>query len=677
MQTRPNYPWHIDLPRGRFPIHVFKTRDRQYVAAVKYGDGYFSTDLTSRYLPQKSIKQISGSELVIRQSAGDVLHVYSSEVEAVASLLQSIHRFMHGVDDDESTRAWRKHIVTQAFGATEDREKPQMSYEPSFRRTVEASRSNLRQNPILFRNNDEVMRYAEKVADAYRAAPVFDEKEAWRWRLLADHISKMFKRIQRGQQGVEVVFVPGQPYADAEQLKREVAATGKLYISTDYNEHPIFTPEQNLEFRAVHDHIVHIGRDVDFSMRGEIAAYNAHARLAPPDAMPALFTEIVGQAAPSALYGVFEEQKIALLPFDYYNVGIEVAGPRPNRLTPNQRDQLDLLVTEDVARRSKLGRSRPNRLTPNQRGQLDLLVTEDVARRSKLGRKRSNATPEGRDERLAVLREARANAPGGKQKRRKRGDHEHLLAQIQMTSQLLVEAEMFRPDREIERLSRMLDSLVEQAEQEGLRDQAEWAMRHGRHTGVVDTPAASEYEDLPSAYNPIFAAQDAEEQRLRAGASTRGAARANRLTSNQREQLTALVDEDKSQRSRLGRKRANPTGSHFGPTNTDAELLKALTSARKHLGHRSGPFHDDVPQKTQDAAMEELLRIEAEAQDRGVRKNPTARERAALEALLAEHGDRATKRGPANAKKPVTAKKRTKKKPAKKSGTQSRRPATV
>ena len=293
-----------------------------------------------------------------------------------------------------------------------------------------------------------------------------------------------------------------------------------------------------------------------------------------------------------------------------------------------------------------------------------------MARRSKLGRKRSNATPEGRDERLAVLREARANAPGGKQKRRKRGDHEHLLAQIQMTSRLLAEAEMFRPDREIERLSRMLDSLVEQAEQEGLRDQAEWAMRHGRHTGVVDTPAASEYEDLPSAYNPIFAAQDAEEQRLRAGASTRGAARANRLTSNQREQLTALVDEDKSQRSRLGRKRANPTDAHFGPTNTDAELLKALTSARKHLGHRSGPFHDDVPQKTQDAAMEELLRIEAEAQDRGVRKNPTARERAALEMLLAEHEGRVAKRNYA-AKKPAAKKPAAKKPAAKKPAAKS------
>jgi hypothetical protein len=352
---------------------------------------------------------------------------------------------------------------------------------------------------------------------------------------------------------------------------------------------------------------------------------------------------------------------------------------RDNRLTPNQRGQLTALVDEDKSRRSKLGRkrsnitpegrderltvlreARANRLTPNQRGQLDLLVAEDTARRSKLGRKRSNITPEGRNERPTVLRETRANAPGDRQRRRKRGEHEHLLAQIQMTSRLLAEAEMNRPPREVERLSRMLDSLVDQAEQEGLRAQAEWSMRHGRDTGTEHGHAVSDeadyYLEPKSAYNLILAAQDAEESRLLRGSSTRGSARANRLTPNQRGQLTALVDEDKSRRSRLGRKRANPTASHFGPTETDAELLKALTLARKHLGHRSGPFHDDVPHATRDAAMKELVRIEAEAQDRGVRKNPTARERAALEMLIAEHDGRAAKRGYTAAKKSAAKK---------------------
>ena len=338
---------------------------------------------------------------------------------------------------------------------------------------------------------------------------------------------------------------------------------------------------------------------------------------------------------------------------------------RENRLTPNQRSQLTALVDEDVVRRSRLGRkrangavnmentvekalaTRENRLTTNQRSQLTALVDEDVVRRSRLGRKRANGSVE----------EARDNASGVRERRRKRGEHEHLLAQIQMTSQLLSEAEVNRPPREVERLSTMLDSLVEQAEHEGLREQAEWAMRHGRYTASPEDLRYPSIEDRyeASAYHLIPAAQDAEERRLRAGTSTRGAARQSSRTASQRSQPTAHVDAAKPRRPR-------EVSAYFGSTNTNAELLKALSAARKHYGEKSGPFSDDVPQKKQDAAMKEFLQIEAEAQSRGVRKNPTARERAALEMLIAEHEGRVAKRNYA-AKKPA-AKKPAAKKPA-------------
>jgi hypothetical protein len=184
----------------------------------------------------------------------------------------------------------------------------------------------MRENPILLRSDAEAMRYGTMVADAYLAAPSFDEANAWRWQVLIEHIEKLFERIQRGRQGVKVVFVEGQPYADERALQEGVDETGILYVSVDYNTHPIFTPTQNLKFRAVHDYMTHIARDVTFGLRGEIAAYNAHAKMAPPDAVPALFTEVLAQAATYVTKGFFPEQKIALLPFDYYRVGIEVAG---------------------------------------------------------------------------------------------------------------------------------------------------------------------------------------------------------------------------------------------------------------------------------------------------------------------------------------------------------------
>ena len=187
-----------------------------------------------------------------------------------------------------------------------------------------------RPNPLLFRSTAEVAKWGRMVADAYLAAPAYDVAEAWRWDVLAEHIHTMFRRIQRGKNGVEVRFVPGQPYDNAAELKAGVASTGVLLISYDDNEHPVFDAETNLAFRAVHDYVVHIGRDVDFTLRGEIAAYNARRAMTPPDAVPALFSEIVGQASVSALDGFFPAQKIALLPFDYYYVGVEVA-PRKRR----------------------------------------------------------------------------------------------------------------------------------------------------------------------------------------------------------------------------------------------------------------------------------------------------------------------------------------------------------
>ena len=67
--------------------------------------------------------------------------------------------------------------------------------------------------------DDEALRYGTMVADAYLDAPSFDESQAWRWKLLIDHVERLFERIQRGKQGVKVVYVEGQPYADERELQ--------------------------------------------------------------------------------------------------------------------------------------------------------------------------------------------------------------------------------------------------------------------------------------------------------------------------------------------------------------------------------------------------------------------------------------------------------------------------
>jgi hypothetical protein len=87
--------------------------------------------------------------------------------------------------------------------------------------------------------------------------------------------------------------------------------------------HPIFSLIDNIVFRTVHDYIVHILGGKQFGAQGEIASYNLHAKMVPPDAIPAIFTEVVGQACVAVTTGSFPSiQKIAVLKgFDFINVG--------------------------------------------------------------------------------------------------------------------------------------------------------------------------------------------------------------------------------------------------------------------------------------------------------------------------------------------------------------------
>jgi hypothetical protein len=161
--------------------------------------------------------------------------------------------------------------------------------------------------------------YAKLVADAYAKAPAYDPAAVPAFEALIQHVEKMYGRINRKQ---PVEFVDGQPYDSQEGMKQKVQETGVLEISKDFNSHPLFSELANLRFRAVHDMVSHLQKPNDFSLKGEIAGYNAAAKMCPPKAVGALFSEVVAQAATYIVSGEFGPQKLALLPgFDYYNIG--------------------------------------------------------------------------------------------------------------------------------------------------------------------------------------------------------------------------------------------------------------------------------------------------------------------------------------------------------------------
>lgn len=185
-------------------------------------------------------------------------------------------------------------------------------------------------------------KYRKLVADAYKDAPSKDSTAVKHWNSLNRSNHTLFKRLlsktkivlvseEASKDGTTLNLdgnvytikkIDGEPYASQAQMSQDWKQNKQIMISIDYSDHPIFTVSDNVIFRCVHDFIVHILGNHPFGDKGEIASYNLHAKLAPPDALPALFTEIVGQACYVVEYGSFPQQKIAVLDgFDYKEVG--------------------------------------------------------------------------------------------------------------------------------------------------------------------------------------------------------------------------------------------------------------------------------------------------------------------------------------------------------------------
>jgi len=135
----------------------------------------------------------------------------------------------------------------------------------------------------------------------------------------------MFKRVSVK---VEIEMVPYHPYESSEELKQDVKKNKRMKVSTMDAQHDVFDNITNAKFRAIHDYLSHVtalkSRGTEFTLYGELQAYNVHLKTAPPKAVPALFTEVVGQVCAYYANGnKFAEQKICLLDnFDYYKIGM-------------------------------------------------------------------------------------------------------------------------------------------------------------------------------------------------------------------------------------------------------------------------------------------------------------------------------------------------------------------
>ncbi|WP_037409737.1 2'-5' RNA ligase family protein [Candidatus Solirubrobacter pratensis] len=150
-----------------------------------------------------------------------------------------------------------------------------------------------------------------EVAQAYAKAPIYDPKAVSAWQELA-HDSKRRVETLADQLQIEIVDNP-TPYDGPDDLFKDIKK-GHLFVSRSNAIHPVWSPEQVVDFRIVHQVLGHAAAGSDFGWHGENQACAQHLPLLSPTAQKALFTECIGRTAFVTYQpGVPSDQKIAFL----------------------------------------------------------------------------------------------------------------------------------------------------------------------------------------------------------------------------------------------------------------------------------------------------------------------------------------------------------------------------
>ncbi len=152
----------------------------------------------------------------------------------------------------------------------------------------------------------------EPIAKAYAQAPVYDPKAAANFKELADDSMRRYE-VLKTQLHIEITDNP-EPYANAQEMADDIHRRRHFVVSRANSEHPVWSVEQNVAFRTVHDVLGHAVSGGDFGWAGENLACAAHFPLLSASAQQALFTECIAQTAYASFYRSFGPQKVALFP---------------------------------------------------------------------------------------------------------------------------------------------------------------------------------------------------------------------------------------------------------------------------------------------------------------------------------------------------------------------------
>lgn len=149
-----------------------------------------------------------------------------------------------------------------------------------------------------------------EIAEAYSKAPIYDPKAASAWKELAqDSVAR--RNVLEQQLTIKIVPDP-EPYTGAKEMADDIHKNQNFLVSNANCEHPVWSVDENIAFRVVHDVLGHAVSGGDFGWYGENLACAAHFPLLSPTAQQALFVECIMQTGYAAHYRSFGPQKVFL-----------------------------------------------------------------------------------------------------------------------------------------------------------------------------------------------------------------------------------------------------------------------------------------------------------------------------------------------------------------------------
>ena len=200
---------------------------------------------------------------------------------------------------------------------------------------------------------------SRRIGQAYVSMPHHDPEALPAYHAMREETGRQFDFLtrprSRGGLGIDVSVHDTDPYPSTgriedlyPELAHDVREHGHIGVLSTRSTggHPVFTNDENDQFRAVHDVFGHLGSGRSVDAHGEDAAFQAHASMYSPLARRAMATETRGQNAALHLTGEFQPQKVGVLPAKYQ---------RPTNLQPLQFEDPEQLQAEGRAENIKHG----------------------------------------------------------------------------------------------------------------------------------------------------------------------------------------------------------------------------------------------------------------------------------------------------------------------------------